>query len=362
MNKKKICLIVSSLGKGGAERCTAIQSKMLFELGYDVHIISILNLIDYTYSGKLYNLGILKDADNTRLGRLKRFIKFRTYIRNHKFDVIIDNRTRSPVFRELLIQRLIYSHTRNLVYVVHSFNLNNYFPSQNWARQYLAKKSKKIVTVSRGIQDKLNEINIKNTHTIYNPVGTEDFKLTSKNSIDNSDFILFYGRLDDKVKNIKLLIEAYHQSILPNKNIKLVILGDGPDKDKLETFVSKLEMDKMIQFKAFLSNPFKHVLNSKFAVLTSRYEGFPMVIPEVLSLGVPFVSVDCNSGPREIIKNRFNGLLVPNHNKKLLAEAFNEMILNENLYLYCKSNAKDSVKHLNYNKIQNDWKILIESL
>ena len=76
---------------------------------------------------------------------------------------------------------------------------------------------------------------------------------------------------------------------------------------------------------------------AKFTTLTSRFEGFPMVIPESLCLGIPVVSVDCNSGPKEVIRNKYNGLLVENNNPTSLAQAFDQMILEDDLYNNCVS-------------------------
>jgi glycosyltransferase involved in cell wall biosynthesis len=67
----------------------------------------------------------------------------------------------------------------------------------------------------------------------------------------------------------------------------------------------------------FNSNPFDIVQNARFTVLTSHYEGFPMSMVESLALGTPVVAVDCNSGPREIVIDEYNGLLVENYNVKI---------------------------------------------
>ena len=99
-----------------------------------------------------------------------------------------------------------------------------------------------------------------------------------------------------------------------------------------------------------------------FTILTSKYEGFPTMLIESLSQGTPVISVDCQSGPSEIIIEAQNGLLVPNNNPYLLSEAMNRFVTDNNLYLFCKNNAKKSVEKFNKEHISKDWKQIIESI
>ena len=75
-NNNKICLVASSLGKGGAERATSLQSKLLSHLGYDVHIVIVNSIVDYEYEGQLFDLGALKQNGISRISRLNHFRKY----------------------------------------------------------------------------------------------------------------------------------------------------------------------------------------------------------------------------------------------------------------------------------------------
>jgi glycosyltransferase involved in cell wall biosynthesis len=93
-------------------------------------------------------------------------------------------------------------------------------------------------------------------------------------------------------------------------------MGDGPDLNKIQDSIKGFQLEGYVTILPFNSNPFDIVQNARFTVLTSHYEGFPMSMVESLALGTPVVAVDCNSGPREIVIDEYNGLLVENYNVK----------------------------------------------
>ena len=128
-----------------------------------------------------------------------------------------------------------------------------------------------------------------------------------------------------------------------------------------QTKVQQQNLSDKVKFISKQTNPFPYVKKAMFTVLTSKFEGFPRVIIESLALGTPVVSVNCKSGPEEIITNESNGLLVENNNIRLLSEAMNRMILEDDLYSICKKNAKKSIEHLSLENISKEWhKLLID--
>jgi glycosyltransferase involved in cell wall biosynthesis len=355
--KTKIAIISHSLGNGGAERFAGELSLILNDLHYEPHLIVVNDEVDYPFSGKLYNLGQLCQANAGIFKRIRKGFLLRNYLQSENIDIIIDNRTRNNLLRECFTS-MIYGN-RKVYFMIHSYYLENYLPKSVFFAKRLYQNAEKMICVSKAIEEKVTDYyGLNNTITIYNPV--KEITVTSTNTKLPKDFILFYGRLEAHVKNFSLMLQAFFESKVYEKGIHLVILGDGSSKKSILATIEKLQLQESVHLIPFQKDPFAYVSQAKFTLLTSHYEGFPMSIIESLSLGIPVVSVDCNSGPREIIQNEYNGLLVENHNPTALSNAMNRLVEDELLYAKLKSNAKISVAHLSTENISKQWEALLK--
>lgn len=190
-----------------------------------------------------------------------------------------------------------------------------------------------ICTVSEEMRVQLKEIflNLTNSQvTIYNPIDFETIEnkafkrenLTlDEEKLLNSSYICSVGRLDEGQKDFNTLINAYAN--LKNKSKideKLVLVGDGPDREKLENLVKELKLENDIIFLGKKSNPYIWIKNSKVFILSSKYEGLPTVLIEALVLDIPSISSNCLTGPAEILENGKYGELFNIGNAKELEE------------------------------------------
>lgn len=364
MNKdtKKVCLLGISLGFGGASKTMAMQSQMLFECGFEVHLVILVNRVDYDYSGMLFNLGLQQPEHDNVFKRLKRFQRLRAYLKQQHFDVLIDHRPKNNVFRELYYHWYLYKNI-NTIYVVHSAKLKTYFSDYPKLLSMIYNRNKTTIAVSQYIKQQTQTLGVKNVQYIPNAFDDDWPRETYSvpDIVEGKSYMLAYGRLDDKVKDYSFLLKAFEASKLWEQNQYLVILGDGQDKVALQTKASKLRSRNFIVFVPFTKNPFRYVVHAKFVALTSRFEGFPMVLIEALSLGTPVVSLDIPSGPSEIINHKQNGLLIEKRDVNLFANHMRLMFEDDHLYHTCKHNAKASVSQFSKEKIKKQWKKVLMS-
>ncbi|AOC93556.1 N-acetylgalactosamine-N,N'-diacetylbacillosaminyl-diphospho-undecaprenol 4-alpha-N-acetylgalactosaminyltransferase [Flavobacterium anhuiense] len=359
MNKKKVAIVSISLGKGGAERFAGLLTFMLESSGFEVHSIIVNDDIDYEYTGALFNLEKESAGSFSVFRKLKKGKLLRNYLNQNNIDIVIDSRTRNILLREL-ITKFIYRNSK-IYYIVHSYNFKEYFPSSKFWSKILYENVQALVCVSKAIEEKINKLyELKNTITIYNPFSIEEEEL-KKEVLETKKVILYFGRFEEKVKNFTLMLEAFSQSKLYEKGYQLHLMGSGDDADFIQQKIKTFNLNGYVKILPFKENPFEEVREAKFTILTSYYEGFPLSVIESLALGTPVVAVDCNSGPREIIQNEFNGLLVEDHNTKDLAEAMNRFVDDAELYRFCKQNAVESVKHLSLKHISDQWKKLLNN-
>lgn len=355
--KFKVCLVSISLARGGLERSCAMLSQMLENQGHEVHLVLLNDEVDYPFSGKLLNLGALKDEKDTMVKRLLRFRKFRNYLKAENFDVIIDHRPKNSFDRELFYSKFVYRDLPK-IYVMHSSKKTEYLTERPSAFAKICRKNVLNVAVSKYIETEiLRKEGIENSTTIHNAfdpaweMDSGDFPKI----LQNKKYILSYGRLDDAIKDFSFLIETFSQSKVWERDFHLVILGDGKDKKMLQKLAISKECAKQIIFLPFTKKPFEIIKNSHCVTLTSKYEGFPMVLVESLSLGTPVVSLDIVSGPSEIVRHQKNGLLIAQRSLPLFAEALQRICFDEVFYKTLKANARPSVERFSKQNIGKKW-------
>ena len=147
--------------------------------------------------------------------------------------------------------------------------------------------------------------------------------------LQNKKVILASGRIH-KLKQFDVLIRAFSQIKDKYPDWDLIILGDGVERDGLNRMLFALEISDRVYFPGKVGNMSEWYERADLFVLSSIIEGFPNVLLEAMAYGLPCISFDCDTGPRDMIQNGVNGILVNPKEKELgLSNAINKMISNE---------------------------------
>lgn len=167
---------------------------------------------------------------------------------------------------------------------------------------------------------------------IYNPIFDTDIQKLKTAYLEHNFFsgntkkVGYIGRLSSE-KNVQLLIRSFHSLLnMGGSDCELIIVGDGHERGKLIELVNELNIVDKVRFIGNLNNPYPVINALDVLVLTSLVEGFPSVLVEAMSLGVPVVSINCKTGPREIITSDSVGLLVESYNPQDFADAIYSVI------------------------------------
>lgn len=190
------------------------------------------------------------------------------------------------------------------------------------------------ITISEGVRnDFLSHFKMapQRVKTIYNPAITQDFPDRAARTVNHSwlneagpPVIMGMGRLTPQ-KDFTTFLRAFAR-LREKREAKLIILGEGPMREELETLSRELSVDGDIDFPGFVSDPLPWLARASLFALSSRYEGLGNVLIEAMAVGLPVVSTDCPSGPREILENGRLGSLVPVGDVEALAEAMERSI------------------------------------
>jgi len=304
--KKKLVFFIGGLNFGGMERVVFI-AKRLLEREYDVKIVTLYqNDADYDIENEYYNLNV-PPSKNKLLTFIKRF--FRTIKMKKKLKP------------DIVFSFGMYLNYLNV--------LSNYFVAQkpttiagirsyDWLTEpfvtlktdkWIMKHLDKVNSVSKLIAkdaESIWEINSDENIVIYNPYDVneivdkslekvEDFKFE-----ENKYYAITMGRLANQ-KGYNNLIRAFSEVVKKHPDIELLILGNGDKKEELEEMISSYKLHNNVKLLGGKKNPYKYVRLANLYVLSSLSEGFPNALCEAMAIGTPVVSVNCKSGPSEIL-------------------------------------------------------------
>lgn len=345
-------------GSGGLERVLSIKASYLADkYGYEVVILCLNNGHKdpfYTFSDKIKMLSIAVCGNPL------------TYVRSYSKGIknIVDTIKPDIIsvcddgLKGFLIPKIVGSK-KPIIYERHaSIELDKTKGLANTIKRKLMQKLAADFTAFIVLtKSNLNEWTSNNLVCIPNPLTF--YPATS--STLNSKIVIFVGSQSHN-KGVDLLLLAWQEVIKKFPDWKLSFYGKGHHDLKYENLSTKLEVGQTVFFNGPVQNIEEKYLESALMVLPSRSEGFGMVLIEAMACGVPCVSFDCPSGPRDIIQDAVDGYLVPAEEVAVLALKIMDLMADEEKRLLFGKRAKQNVKRFLPDVIVGQWDTLFNKI
>lgn len=183
---------------------------------------------------------------------------------------------------------------------------------------------------------------LRHIPVIPNPLPEQMLGIERAISSDGKKRLLSVGRLDDQ-KQFDLLIRVFSKLAPSHPMWFLRILGEGPLRCKLQKQIDELGLSECIELPGRSADVGQELAEADVFVLSSACEGFPNALLEAMAVGVPCVTFDCPSGPREITRNGEDAFLVPLGDEALLESKLMQLMQDDTLRMQMGSQAKQSV-------------------
>jgi len=356
-------MVIPSLAGGGAERVMTIMANYWVAAGWDVTVITLDDGAKLSY-----------DLDD-RVGRVHLAVAGNSM---NTFDAVRNNLRRINVLRDGIRSSrpdgvLSFLDTANVTTILATRGLRvpvivceRSDPAQNrpgpvWSRlrRLTYPMADVVVVQSIGALNYFSPRVQSRARIIPNPVLLPQQSATASNVHLPRPTLLAMGRLVP-AKGFDLLLKAFARIRNTHPEWTLAILGDGPLRTELELLIGTLGLHGSVLMLGHVRHPYDLLLQADLFVMSSRFEGFPNALCEAMACGLPVICTDCPSGPREIIRDGVDGVLVTNDDVAALARAMDGLMSNKAERLRLGDRASEVTERFSLSKVMRMWEDILD--
>lgn len=330
----RITALVSSLRSGGAER---VMAGLVNEWSAKGHQVTLITLADeavdfYPIRPEVARtaLGVDGKSANIVTGALRTFGRIwalRKEIVRSSPDVVVSFVDRMNV---LALLATVGVHAPLVVSERVDPAVQGVGVSWGFLRRIMYPRAAALVVQTEGAA-RWAQAHNRRVEIIPNPLILSVTGLSNHAPPDwKRPIVIAVGRFRPQ-KDFRLLVRAFAHATVHRKEWHLAFLGDGPERTSVEACVRELGLERRVHFVGRVVDPAPYLLASDIFALSSLFEGFPNALLEGLAAGLPAVATDCRSGPRDLIEEGVNGMLVPVGDVERFADALSRLMGDDTL-------------------------------
>ncbi len=367
-----ILIFIYSLHSGGAERVTANLANAWAERGWVVTVVTLtstdLDFYALHPSVRRIALDLASDSGNVFQAvwaNLRRLAALRRVLREQQPDVVLGMMTTAAVLAvfanvglsgKVVASEHIHPPQVSVGPLWDRLRRRSY-PSAAWVAVLTDESRQWVQTHVPGCRIAV----IPNAVPFPLPI-TEPVLPPERVVLGHRRIVLAVGRLAEQ-KGFDLLIEAFAGMAAMYADWDLVILGEGQERPDLEARVAALELEHRVKLPGRAGNVADWYRRADLYVMSSRFEGFPNTLAEAMAHGCPAVSFDCDTGPRDIIRDGVDGVLVrPVEDIGALAAALAQLMGNEDMRKRMAERAIEVRERFSMERITGMWEVLFEEI
>lgn len=380
----KLVLAIHSLGGGGAERSLSMLANLLSEAGHRVTVVTLAGIDEDVFP---------LDSDITRVGldvmhdstgafdavrwNVQRLRALRRAIRAAEPDCVISFTEKMNVLVLLatprlqipvviservdlrrhrigrawsLLRRFAYPRADGLVVLTHSV--------RRYCQKLVGERPVRVIPNAARIPEPQLARRTDGPRSSRSDAGRERHGPELAPGRDAATRIVAMGRLHPQ-KGFDLLIEAFARLAPRHSRARLDIYGEGGERTSLQRRIDALDLGGRVRLAGWTSDPAAAFRGADLFVMSSRYEGFGNVLTEAMACGLPAVSFNCDSGPRDIIRHGVDGLLVPAEDAPALAAQMDRVLSDEPLRRRLAERAPEVLERFHVERFLRQWEMAI---
>lgn len=320
MIRKKIIIAISKLYGGGAEKVAILWANTLVKRGYDVYLFIVARGInEYEVDNGVKIVTASESLEKyLKLSSIEKYIMRRRQIKNIGADIIISFLPNYQIQMGLLTIGMKIKR-------IETIRVNPWMAGNSETERRLWKlcfrRSDFIIVQSEDQKEFLRKKDLEKTHIIRNPIS--DGYIAEPNYIyrQNPRQLIAVGRICDQ-KNYLMLIDAIQiiKEKIPDISLKIYGTGGQAEISQLENRIEKLQLIGTVELCGQTSAIRDKYLDADLFIMTSNFEGMPNALAEAMALGLPCISTNCKTGPKDMIDHGVNGFLIETGDVLQLAE------------------------------------------